>query len=44
MLPVAVPEIQRTSLSNVVLVLKAMGINDLLHLAVLRLLMVPTWC
>lgn len=30
MLPTSVPEIQRTNLSNVVLQLKAMGINDLL--------------
>ncbi|KAF4697126.1 hypothetical protein FOZ60_011798 [Perkinsus olseni] len=30
MLPSAVPEIQRSNLSNVVLTLKAMGINDLL--------------
>jgi len=30
MLPTAVPEIQRTNLSNVVLLLKAMGINDML--------------
>ena len=31
MLPNSVPEIQRTNLSNTVLMLKAMGINDLLH-------------
>jgi ATP-dependent RNA helicase DHX8/PRP22 len=31
MLPTTVPEIQRTNLSNTVLNLKAMGINDLLH-------------
>jgi ATP-dependent RNA helicase DHX8/PRP22 len=31
MLPCSVPEIQRTNLANVVLQLKAMGINDLLH-------------
>jgi ATP-dependent RNA helicase DHX8/PRP22 len=31
MLPLSVPEIQRTNLANVVLQLKAMGINDLLH-------------
>lgn len=31
MLPNSVPEIQRTNLANVVLQLKAMGINDLLH-------------
>lgn len=31
MLPTTVPEIQRTNLGNVVLTLKAMGINDLLH-------------
>mmetsp|Transcript_25412 Transcript_25412/g.71746 ORF Transcript_25412/g.71746 Transcript_25412/m.71746 type:complete len:1147 (-) Transcript_25412:122-3562(-) len=30
MLPTAVPEIQRTNLSNVVLLLKAMGINNML--------------
>merc|ERR1719247_1928540 len=30
MLPTAVPEIQRTNLSNTVLLLKAMGINDML--------------
>lgn len=30
MLPTSVPEIQRTNLANVVLQLKAMGINDLL--------------
>ncbi|CAG8612252.1 864_t:CDS:2, partial [Ambispora leptoticha] len=31
MLPNPVPEIQRTNLANIVLTLKAMGINDLLH-------------
>ena len=31
MLPTSVPEIQRTNLANVVLQLKAMGINDLLN-------------
>jgi ATP-dependent RNA helicase DHX8/PRP22 len=31
MLPASIPEIQRTNLGNVVLQLKAMGINDLLH-------------
>ena len=31
MLPVTIPEIQRTNLSNTVLLLKAMGINDLLN-------------
>jgi ATP-dependent RNA helicase DHX8/PRP22 len=31
MLPSSIPEIQRTNLANVVLQLKAMGINDLLH-------------
>jgi ATP-dependent RNA helicase DHX8/PRP22 len=31
MLPNSVPEIQRMNLSNTVLMLKAMGINDLLH-------------
>jgi hypothetical protein len=31
MLPMSVPEIQRTNLANVVLQLKAMGINDLIH-------------
>ena len=31
MLPNTVPEIQRTNLSNTVLILKAMGINDLLN-------------
>ena len=31
MLPNSVPEIQRSNLANVVLQLKAMGINDLLH-------------
>jgi ATP-dependent RNA helicase DHX8/PRP22 len=31
MLPNSVPEIQRTNLANVVLQLKAMGINDLIH-------------
>jgi ATP-dependent RNA helicase DHX8/PRP22 len=31
MLPTAVPELQRTNLENTVLVLKAMGVNDLLH-------------
>merc|ERR1719230_1580156 len=30
MLPTSVPEIQRTNLSNVVLLLKAMGVNDML--------------
>ena len=30
MLPTSIPEIQRTNLANVVLQLKAMGINDLL--------------
>ena len=31
LLPTTIPEIQRTNLSNTVLTLKAMGINDLLH-------------
>ena len=31
MLPATVPEIQRTNLANTVLLLKAMGINDLLN-------------
>jgi len=31
MLPTTIPEIQRTQLSNTILILKAMGINDLLH-------------
>lgn len=31
MLPTAVPELQRTNLSNTVLLLKAMGVNDLIH-------------
>ena len=31
MLPVTVPEIQRTNLANTVLLLKAIGINDLLN-------------
>jgi ATP-dependent RNA helicase DHX8/PRP22 len=31
MLPVNVPEIQRTNLGNTVLSMKAMGVNDLLH-------------
>src|ERR1700722_11859269 len=31
LLPITIPEIQRTNLSNTVLTLKAMGINDLLH-------------
>jgi ATP-dependent RNA helicase DHX8/PRP22 len=31
MLDMSIPEIQRTNLSNVVLQLKAMGVNDLLH-------------
>ena len=31
MLPVTIPEIQRTNLSNTVLILKAMGINDLIN-------------
>eukprot|EP00871_Galdieria_phlegrea_P001848 jgi/Galph1/2664/GphlegSOOS_G1363.1 len=31
MLPTTVPEIQRTNLSNTVLTLKALGINDLIH-------------
>lgn len=31
MLPTAVPEIQRTNLENTVLLLKAMGVNDLLN-------------
>ena len=31
MLPSAIPEIQRSNLSNTVLVLKAMGVNDILH-------------
>ncbi|CAK0808076.1 unnamed protein product, partial [Prorocentrum cordatum] len=30
MLPTSVPEIQRTNLANVVLLLKAMGVNDML--------------
>lgn len=31
MLPTAVPELQRTNLENTVLLLKAMGVNDLIH-------------
>ncbi|CAK7211329.1 DEAH-box ATP-dependent RNA helicase prp22 [Sporothrix bragantina] len=31
MLPTTIPEIQRKNLSNTILILKAMGINDLLH-------------
>jgi ATP-dependent RNA helicase DHX8/PRP22 len=31
MLPISVPEIQRTNLSPTVLILKAMGINDLIN-------------
>lgn len=31
MLPTSIPEIQRKNLSNTILILKAMGINDLLH-------------
>jgi ATP-dependent RNA helicase DHX8/PRP22 len=31
MLPTSVPEIQRANLSNTVLELKAMGINDLIN-------------
>lgn len=31
MLPTTIPEIQRQNLSNTILILKAMGINDLLH-------------
>ena len=31
MMPVTVPEIQRTNLANTVLILKAMGINDLIN-------------
>lgn len=31
MLPTTIPEIQRRNLSNTILMLKAMGINDLLH-------------
>lgn len=31
MLPVTVPEIQRTNLASTVLILKAMGINDLIN-------------
>jgi len=31
MLPTTVPEIQRQNLSNTILMLKAMGVNDLLH-------------
>ena len=31
MLPTTVPEIQRTNLANTVLLLKAMGINDLIN-------------
>ncbi|KAK4910378.1 DEAH-box ATP-dependent RNA helicase prp22, partial [Elasticomyces elasticus] len=31
MLPTAIPEIQRQNLANTILMLKAMGINDLLH-------------
>lgn len=31
MLPTAVPELQRTNLANTVLLLKAMGVNDLIH-------------
>lgn len=31
MLPTSVPELQRTNLSTTVLILKAMGINDLIN-------------
>ncbi|XP_055388788.1 LOW QUALITY PROTEIN: ATP-dependent RNA helicase dhx8-like, partial [Condylostylus longicornis] len=31
MLPTAVPELQRTNLANTVLLLKALGVNDLIH-------------
>jgi len=31
MMPVTVPEIQRTNLANTVLAMKAMGINDLIN-------------
>ena len=31
MLPTSIPEIQRQNLSYTILMLKAMGINDLLH-------------
>lgn len=31
MLPTPIPEIQRTNLANVVLLLKAMGINDFIN-------------
>src|SRR5690242_18960139 len=31
MLPTTIPDIQRQNLSNTILMLKAMGINDLLH-------------
>lgn len=31
MLPTSIPEIQRTNLADTVLILKAMGINDLLN-------------
>ena len=31
MLPTPIPEIQRTNLAAIVLQLKAMGINDLIH-------------
>ena len=31
MLPMAIPEIQRTNLTSTVLMLKAMGINDLIN-------------
>ena len=31
MLPTSIPEIQRTNLANTVLLLKAMGINDLIN-------------
>ena len=31
MLPATIPEIQRANLGNVVLTLKAMGINDIVH-------------
>jgi len=30
MMPMTIPEIQRTNLTNTVLMLKAMGINDLI--------------
>ena len=44
MLPSSIPEIQRTNLGNVVLQLKAMGINDLLGFDFMDPPPVQVWC